>query len=54
MGKERTDMEIVEQIDEAMTARDEGGRYNGMTYEEGVIAALEWVAGHNNDKPMED
>lgn len=50
----RTEAEIREQIDEAIDARNDGGKFNSMSYEEGVIAGLEWALGDNNDKPMED
>jgi len=30
------------------------GKFTGLTYEEGVQAALEWVLKRNEDSPMED
>jgi hypothetical protein len=35
-------------------AIEEGSKYPGMTYEEGVRAALEWVTGDVDDHPMEE
>lgn len=46
---ERTEEEIQELADKA---KDLNGKYPGMTYEEGITAALEWVLGY--DKPLED
>lgn len=45
----RTPQEIREQIEQAF-----GDKYGGMTYENGVEAALMWVLGDRDDKPMED
>lgn len=50
----RSEKEIHEQIDEAFESRDNGGKFNGMSYEEGVIAALEWVLGNSPEKPIEE
>lgn len=46
-----TDEEIYEQMDEASTNR---GNYFGMSYEDGVIAALEWAVGDTDVKPMDE
>lgn len=54
----RTDEEIDKVMNEAAEQRDKGGsRWPGMSYEEGVLAALEWIfAGPKDDfqNPMED
>ena len=50
----RTRKEIEDQIAEAIDAMDEGGRWPGMTYEEGVSAALQWVTGETDDAPMDN
>ena len=47
----RTDDEIQDQI---AKAQDNNGQFPGMTYEEGVAAALLWVTGDHEDAPMED
>lgn len=47
------DSEIYNQIDAAKDAIENGGKYFGMTYEDGVKAALEWIL-TGQDKPMED
>ena len=41
---------IEEQIDKAT---DKNGTYNGMTYEEGVRDALEWIL-YEENPPMDD
>jgi len=52
MGK--TENEINEQLDMAFEKRDNGNGFYGMTYEEGVIAALDWVRGNIDEKPMDE
>ena len=47
----RSNDEIEEQIGEAT---DSDGKFSGMTYEEGVKNALEWVLEETEDKPMDD
>lgn len=47
-----------EEIDSCMNlaaeAIEQGSKYPGMTYEEGVRAALEWVTGDVSEHPMEE
>lgn len=51
----RTALEIEDQIGEAQDKIAEGGsNWPGMTYEEGVAAALLWVTEDRDEKPMED
>jgi hypothetical protein len=50
----RTKEEIEQQIDESGESIEKGGKFNGMSYEEGVRAALEWVVNYTDTKPMED
>jgi hypothetical protein len=47
----RTDQEIDQQIDKA---HETNGKLFGMTYEQGVIAALEWITESGLEKPIED
>lgn len=49
----RTEREIEKLIDRAAKAAEVGSKFPGMSYEEGVIAALEWALGDDID-PMED
>ena len=52
---ERPQEEIDEQLNQALEQEEAGGsRWPGMTYEQGVRAALDWVTGHNDTPPMED
>lgn len=44
--------EIDEQIEKAREHKKDP--YLGMTYEQGVMDALEWVSGYVDDPPMED
>lgn len=47
--------EMREQENRASDQVMEGGsKYPAMTYEEGVVAALLWVLGEGDEKPMED
>jgi hypothetical protein len=45
------DDEIMEQADKASESTK---NLSGMTYQEGVEAALRWVLGEFSDPPMED
>ncbi len=51
---ERTKEEVNNQIDLASDSINEGGKYLGMCYEEGVKNALEWATGQVDEEPMED
>jgi hypothetical protein len=51
----RTDDEIDEQMNLAVDSIDAGrSKWPGMSYEQGVDAALRWVRGESEDKPMEE
>ena len=49
-----TEAEMHEQIDAANDAIEQGGKFLGMTYEDGVKTALEWVMEETTTKPMEE
>lgn len=53
-----TEQEIREATDDAIAAECEamenGSEYPGMTYEQGVAAAMRWVNGDSKDHPLED
>lgn len=46
-----TDKEIKQQADHAHDVEMEGTGFSGLSYEEGVYAALEWVLGETEEKP---
>ena len=48
----KTSKQIREQLDRVTEAEKNGGKYHGMSYEEGVKYALEWILGDSNDEPM--
>lgn len=50
----RTTAEIEIQIGLARDSFEEGSRYPGMSYEQGVEDALMWVIGQSDDEPMVD
>lgn len=54
MGVRRTQEEIDEVMNQAAEAMDQGTKWLGMSYEEGVHNALLWVIGDREDSPMED
>lgn len=55
MELDRTDDEINDQLNRAMEQEDAGGsRWPGMSYEQGVSAALNWAIGHIEDEPIPD
>lgn len=51
---ERDTTIVRQEIDKASDAINDGGKFNGMSYEDGVVAALEWMLGDTDDKPMYD
>ncbi len=51
----RTEQEIDDLLNECIESEETGGsKYPGMTYEQGIKAAIEWITGEINDNPMED
>jgi hypothetical protein len=53
--KYRTEKEIDGVLNAVEKKIDEGGsRWRGMTYEQGVDAALRWVRGDTNEHPYGD
>lgn len=49
----RDSVEIDEQLNDALDVIDTGrSRFPGMSYEQGVEAALRWVTGDSDDEPM--
>lgn len=51
---ERNKDEIERVSEWARQGVDEGTRYAGMSYEEGVLDALNWVTGEDDHAPDED
>lgn len=50
---EVTEEEIDNVVDKCTEQRAKGGsKWHGMTYEEGVLAALDWVTGNSEDNPI--
>ncbi len=55
MAKERTEEEIDQCLDLISESIDEGySNFPGMTYEEGVKAAILWVTGETDEHPTEE
>jgi hypothetical protein len=50
----KTKREIEDQIAETFDQMENGTRWPGMSYEEGVRNALDWVIGNTDTKPMDD
>jgi len=50
----RSKFEIDDVLDLAMAAEHEGTKWPGMSYEQGVSAALRWALGEEDENPMED
>jgi len=50
----RTEEEAYEQIDRANDNIESGEGFHGLSYEDGVKAALEWFLGDVDVKPMDD
>lgn len=58
-AKPASEVEVVrtvEEIEDLMStvsdAIDEGGRFEGMTYEEGIQSAIDWMLGNIDTHPM--
>jgi hypothetical protein len=51
---ERNDREIDRLLDDTIQAESEGTKFPGMTYEEGVRAAIDWITGNSDDYPMDE
>lgn len=50
----REDAEINRVLDKAMKAFDEGTNYPGMSYEQGIMDAIQWIVGETDDEPLEE
>lgn len=54
MSIQRDEGEINTVRDKASEQIGEGGSaYPAMTYEDGILAALDWVLGHQDDAPLD-
>lgn len=55
MTNSRTSAEMEDVKATAYEIKDEvGSKWPGMSYEDGVIAALEWVQGDRDENPFEE
>jgi len=50
----RTQKEIEELVGQIIDRADKGSKFPGMSYEEGVQAACEWIMEESDDHPMAD
>ncbi len=51
----RTDEEIDAVVNECTELENQGGsKFPGMSYEQGVKNALDWVVGNCDESPMDD
>ena len=50
----KTEAEIDEQVNAAHEGRDDGGKFPGMTYEDGVLAMLDWLTSDGDEAPMSE
>lgn len=54
MRIERTEDEVWDVLNAALESEDEGSKWPGMSYEQGVRAGIEWLIGQRDSNPMED
>jgi len=47
----RTQKEIDEVMNWASEGIDEGSKFHGMSYEEGIRDAIDWITGFTDDRP---
>lgn len=50
----RTDAEIDEQLNIAADGINDGSKYPGMSYEDGIQAFADWLFGDTDEKPFEE
>ncbi len=51
----RTEQEIYEVLDECLNSENTSTSiYPGMSYEQGVKAAIEWIIGNTNEHPINE
>ena len=50
----RMQEEIDDVLNKAADGIDNGSKWPGMSYEQGVDAAIRWLTGETEDNPMED
>ena len=48
-----TQQQIDEVIGQCFEADLKGSTYPGMTYEQGVLAAIDWITGETEDNPFD-
>lgn len=50
----RTEEEINDLLNKCAEAEDTGeSKYPGMTYENGIAAAINWLTGNTDDNPLD-
>ena len=49
-----TKPDIDEQLNQAHQGIDHGSKWPGQSYEEGVAAAIDWMLGETDIKPMDE
>jgi hypothetical protein len=50
----RSEKEIDEVMNKAAEAMDNGSKFFGMSYEDGVRETIEWLRGDSEESPMEE
>lgn len=51
----RTEQEIWDLLNQCADAENDGvSNYPGMTYEQGIKAAIEWITGDTEDHPINE
>lgn len=50
----KKEQQIEELLNDAVEQNDNGSKYPGMSYEDGIIAALSWILGHSKFHPFKD
>jgi hypothetical protein len=50
----RKQEEIDEVLNKCADAMDHGSMFHGMSYEEGIHQAIQWLLGHYEENPMDD
>jgi hypothetical protein len=51
---ERTDEEIEDLLDKVVDSFNNGTNFPGMSYEQGIMYAIQWLTGQSDDNPLSE
>ena len=54
MEIKKTEDELYRVLDWAMSCKNNGSHYPGMTYEDGIVYTLDWILGRSDEAPGDE